>query len=476
MDSLPVEVLHLVVSELAGQSGHESRQGVSDLISLRLCNKTLSAIASEHLFQEIVVHLNEDSNSKLEAVATNPNLRGKVRRLQIASKDFSGPLYKRRNFERWLKEKRTSTNDMSRYSYISRAYAEIPEDFELSSSAVEFFYDQYSSRHKRQSDFLVTAEKTLEYAIGRFPNLGQIISNFRDWDGADMDRPRSAERRTREEISRGIQDKLRSDWYDVDQAMTILRAVEKARSRTGAEVDVSNIFGDFDTMMYYLADPHDRQLVQQSVKQAKHLAIYIASFNLTEIRSLVASGKVADFLRTLPELQFLRCSNSMSYIFDHSLDDYEETPSVSEIFGNNHWQHLSDLSLEFFYTAGEQLDRLFEGLGATLRRLSLKDILLRDSSWRDIFETLRKGILRDIEVYHLSSRETIRRNAVYGRDNDEVLLFLEDYPKQPDKKRRRFQGFLKPSHPLHKFLVQGHAWVPETADVLFEEQRVDVWT
>ena len=112
------------------------------------------------------------------------------------------------------------------------------------------------------------------------------------------------------------------------------------------------------------------------------------------------------------------------------------TPQISGIFGNNTWSHLTTLEIDRWYVLSNEIAGLFQRQNATLRALSLSDILMTHGSWQEVFTELQGGALKRVRLRHLGSPYEVTL-----RDCNKS--YEEDLPKW---------------HPLYRIIFLNDPW------------------
>lgn len=163
--------------------------------------------------------------------------------------------------------------------------------------------------------------------------------------------------------------------YELDHGAMILTAVSQGQSLAATQVDVSDFFYKIDTMVMDLPDFDTSQQIQRLVADAMKINLSIQSSHIAGLRQLLRSGKCRNFLGSMKRLQSLACSTSK---LQNAPLAYQ---SISDIFGDNTWQHLHRLKLGRFHTSANKLAELLRHHRPTLQTLSLQHILFRGGSW-----------------------------------------------------------------------------------------------
>lgn len=407
----------------------------------------------------------------MKAIANKPMLSKHVRTIRIVPSDAPGPWLTTSAFEKRLADERTLLGRDSKHLDITR-------DRDCMSEYVSH-QGLYSLPHNARSEFLTTAEKILTNAVVSFFGLKRIVSGmgwplfrYQGWRTERDDEPREGNaghlREAYASLNLDSEKFEDNDVFDVQQKLMVLRAVERGRWHSRAEIDVSSMFWGFDAMIANVSDPDNLALVKQSVTNVKNISLYVGSNDFGQHRSVMLSGKFASFLALMSKLQSLRCGFFEEYCCYAGSN--EGIPSIATMFGQTRWRNLAELSLFRFYASATELSSLFQRHRATIRQLSLKCVLLHEKgSWRYIFEELPGGVLQKIDVYLLSNYATHQSGIEFDNGDDDLRSFLGQ-PLYPEYLKPPYD-YLEPSHPLHRFIVLGHEWVPDMVDQL-KYQRV----
>lgn len=455
MDRCPTEVLRLIIAALKEDENEENWLGPKDLpkiMSLRLVNKTLSLIASEYLFKEVLVNFDTASYGKMVAIAQHPNYRTHVRQLRISPKRIPSPLLDRQQFESWLHGDRNLLGDQ-RLSHINGGSFPLgirDGSWEQMIPHLDGAYQEYKQTYLDQVKFQPKAEAMLQSSISQFTRLTHVFSGVH-WPHHDQPWRHGGpwhhccRHRGVQPLTHAWEKGVALEVFDMDQAKSIFRAVARGQSRSGAQIDVTSLLQDYDTT---IVDPGiangGSYLVQDLTANTEQLNVYFNSFSMEGLTNLVTTGRFTNFLASLTKLSNITCStrrlNGSSQL---QTIHAPQTFSLTDIFANKIWPHLTTLTLERFLTSEAELVNLLGRHKPRLRILSLQTLLFSEGSWNAVFASLRGGVLQQLGVYHLGYRKT------QYRDFDEAFLNDLDYSRA---------DFLEKSHPLYRFVIQNEAW------------------
>ena len=455
MDRCPTEVLRLIIAALKEDEDEENWLGPKDLpkiTSLRLVNKRLSLIASEYLFKEVLLNFHAASYEKMVAIAQHATYCTHIRRLRISPKRIPSPLLTRRQFGTWLHGDRNLLGD-ERLSHVNGGYfPSVRRDvmWEQMIPHLDGAYQEYKQTYQDQVEFQPKAEAMLQSSISQFARLTHVFSGVHwphnnqfwrhggPWHYCCRDR--------------GVHP-LTHAWgkcvvlevFDMDQAESIFRAVARGQSRSGTQIDVTSLLQDCDTRIVDLRVANGGgYLLQDLTANTEQLNVYFNSFSMEGLTDLVTTGRFTNFLASMTRLSNITCStrrfNGSSQL---QTVHTPQTFSLTDIFANKIWPHLTTLSLERFLTSEAELMNLLARHKPSLRILSLQNLLFSGGSWNAIFASLRGGVLQQLGVYHLGYRDN------EFSDFDEVFLNDLNYSRP---------GFLAESHPLYRFVIQNEAW------------------
>ena len=238
----------------------------------------------------------------------------------------------------------------------------------------------------------------------------------------------------------------------------MLKAVIRGQSYSGAQIDITSLLQDCDTriMDLRIANSGD-YLLQDLTANIRQLNVFFNSFSMEGLTDLVTTGRMTTFLARLTKLSNLTCSTR--HLDGSTQLETVHTPqtfSLTDIFANKIWPHLTTLNLVRFITSEAELTNLLARHKSSLRSLSLRHLLVFEGSWYAIFANLRGGVLQHLDVCHLGYR-----NAEY-RDYDEV--FLNDNNCWVPR-------FLSESHPLYQFVVHNETWDDSMVDDLAANRK-----
>ena len=449
------------------EDGHEDvSRGPKDsknIRSLRFVNKRLSLIASEYLFEKVLLNFHAASYQKMVAIAQHPIYRAHVRRLRIKPKAIPGPLLDRQQFENWLHGERNLLGDQ-RLSYVNGGYyLHVRRDvWEQMSPHLDDAYYDYKHVYMDQVKFQPNAEAMLQSSICRFAGLTHVTSGVhwphhgQSWWHAALWRDCCRDRGVHS-LTHAWKNGVAPQFFDMDQAKSVLKAVIRGQARSGAQIDITSLLQDCDTRVVdFGTDSRGDYLLQDLTANIRQLQVFFNSFSIKGLTDLVTTGKFTNFLVRLTKLSNLTCSTRR---FDGSSELetvlMPQTFSLADIFANKIWPRLTSLRLERFLTAEAELMGLLARHRSSLRSLSLQNLLFSQGSWYAIFANLRGGALQQLEVYHLGySNERFR---------DYEAIFLNDHSLS--------SGFLAESHPLYRFVIENKAWDDSIAADLVTNSR-----
>lgn len=440
MAALAPELQHLIISQVALEYVHypdkgEFKKDLGTLRSLRLANRTLSKVASEYLFEELTLYFTQASHTKMMAIAQHPTYSACVRSIGIAPKAIFGPFLDRNAFGQWFHQARP----LVLCDGYHEGYFHVPERMRYllteEARVIDFHHTEYKSLYEKQEQLFAKAGDFLKIAIGCFLRLEKVESTVRT-PPTTYPVPSTDDAF----ISDLWQDSACRYKYDLDHGAMILTAVSQGRSLAATQVEIGDLFYKLDTMIMDLPDPAASGQIQSLVADAKKLNLSIRTSDFAGLRQLLDTGKCERFLGLMKNLESLNCS---THELERSSLPYV---AISDVFGNNTWQHLRRLDISRFHTSASNLAKLLSRHKSTLQDLTLQHILLRLGSWHDVFIKLRRGALRIIEVHHLSHGDHLEEFF----DNADSLRLVP----------------ISSSHPLHAFLFRGGSWTPDIESML----------
>ena len=481
MDRCPTEVLRLIITALKEDEDEETCLRPQDLpelmslrlvnkrlsliaenwlgpkdlpklMSLRLVNKRLSLIASGYLFKEVVVNFHTASYEKMVAIAQHPKYRTHVRQLRISPRRVPSPLLDRQQFENWLHGDRNLLGD-PRLSHVNGGYFPLlghDGTWDDIMPHLDGAYQEYKQTYLDQLKFIPKAEAMLQSSISQFGRLTHVLSGI-NWPHHNQSWQHGGawkhccRHRGVHPLTHAWEQGAALEVFDMDQAESIFRAVARGQSRSGAQIDVTSLLQDCDTR---IMDPGiangGSHLVQDLTTNTEQLNVYFNSFSMEGLTDLVTTGRFTNFLASLTKLSNITCSTRRLNGSRHLQTIHTpQTFSLTNIFANKIWPHLTTLTLERFITSEAELMSLLGRHKPSLRILSLQTLLFSKGSWNAVFANLRGGVLQQLGVYHLGYRES------EYKDFDEAFLNDLDYSRL---------GFLEESHPLHRFVIRNEPW------------------
>ena len=412
-----MKLIHKMCASLPTKEKNEHRDPyllrtanrLETLKSLRLCNKALSVNTAEAVFEEVVLHFNPLSHSRLEAISQHP-YKDYVRVLHIVPKAISGPLLSKKEFGRWLRGRRTLIdNPLVRYAGLGYAtHLSMPDGVKISRRAVDFHYAEYSSIYAEQQKLFTTAEHILQTAIGRLPQLKRVESGlYWEWSRRRGDIPTDDFEPSPGKYFRVFTrpDALPKDefidkmWklgacqtkFDMDQGTMTLRAIARGKISSGARIDVGPLFRHLNIMVTQIADSEEKAVVNALMADVKHFNFSLAEAEFREAEEDMSFGKIVTFLQSMTNLESLR--------FQAEFWDSEDR--ISQAFGNViMWRHLTRLSV----TGADHLD--FGGLAALvsrhkagLRQLMLYDFYYQRARCCNLLAAMHAGTLDKIDIW-----------------------------------------------------------------------------
>ena len=435
MTHLPSEILHLIISQVALSRNYNREEktyhkDLNTLRSLRLASQQLSEVASEYLFEELILFFTEASYAKMMAVARHPTYSSYVQSLGISPKAIFGPFLDKEAFGKWLcGERWYIIGDDYR---IGRPLC-IQELLECSPmerfGIVDCHHAQYTSLYNKQERLSDKAGDLLKTAVCCFSRLEKVTSAVRTPETVyDSFTKVASTRRLWQEAACFIV-------YDLDYSAMILTAASQFRSVAGTQIDISDAFCEMDNMVMVLPEFTSSDQTKAFFASVKKLRFPILSLDFSRPRQFFMTDKYNRFLGSMDALESLECSTFrlMSFLFP-------SLPSISDIFSDITWQHLRCLNLGLFHSCHNELSDLFRRHRSTLQELSMQHILLRHGSWREVFTELRGSAIKVVKAYHLGFNKYCR------------FHFLENAVElQPEQ--------MPSIAPLNLFLFQGRPWV-----------------
>ena len=467
MERCPTEILRLIIAMLVEDEHEEDSPGPKDfknIRSLRFVDKRLSLIASEYLFREVLLSFHGASYQKMVAIAQHSTYRTHVRRLRISPKAIASPLLDRQQFGDWLHGERNLLGDPHLSHVNGGYYLHVRRDFiwEQMLPHLDDAYHDYKLIYLDQVEFQPNAEAMLQSSICQFTGLTHVISGVHWphhgqfwWHAGAWDH--CCRGRGVHPLTHAWKEGVALQVFDMEQAKSVLKAVIRGQTHSGAQIDITSLLQDCDTrILDFGIDSCGHYLLQDLTTNIRQLDVLFNSFSMEGLTDLVRTGKFTNFLARLTKLSNLTCStrrlngsNQLETI--HTA----QTFGLTDIFASKVWPRLTTLKLERFLTAETEIMDVLARHKSSLRSLSLQDLLLSQGSWYAIFANLRGGALQQLEVYHLGYR-----NDEF-RDSEEI--FLNDH--------RSSSGFLAESHPLYHFVIQNKAWDDSIAADLVTNRR-----
>ena len=409
MDRFPTKVLRLIIAVL-NEDEDEDWPGPKDfqqIRSLRLLNKKLSLIGSECLFKEILLSFQAASYEKMVAIAEHPIYRTHVRRFRISPKAIPSPLLDRQQFEDWLHGDRNPLGD-PRLSHVNGEYYPLVRQDVLwgeMPSHLDDAYHEYKQTYLDQLEFQPNAEAMLQSSVCRFPRLTDVISGVR-WPHHGQFRCHAGpwrhccRNRGVHPLDHAWKEGVALQVFDMEQAESVLRAVVRGQSHSGAQIETTSLLQDCDTRILDLRlTNRGGYLLQHLNANIRQLNVFFDPFSMEGLIDLVTTGRLTNFLTRLTKLSDLACSTRR--LDGSSQCQTVHTPqtfSLTDIFASKIWPHLTTLCLERFLTSEAELMNLLARHKSSLRALLLQDLLFSQGSWYAIFANLRGGVLQQLEV------------------------------------------------------------------------------
>ena len=317
MDCCPTEVLRLIIAVLIGDENEGDWSGswkYQITRSLRFVDKRISLIASEYLFREVLLGFYAASYEKMVAIARHPIYRTHVRRLCISPKPIPSPLLDRQQFEDWLHGDRNLIGD-PRLSYANGGhYLNVGLDiiWEQMPPHLDDAYQEYKQAYLDQVEFQPKAEAMLQYSISQFALLTHVISRVH-WPPQKWLHTGSWHRCCQDQgvrpLTHAWQAGVILPVFDMEQAESVLKAVVRGQSYSGAQIDISSLLQDCDTRIIDLRITNSGDsLLQDLTANIRQLNVFFNSFSLEGLTNLMITGKFANFLARLTKLSDLTCS------------------------------------------------------------------------------------------------------------------------------------------------------------------------
>ena len=467
MERCPTEVLRSIIEMLIEDEHLEDwlrPRDLENIRSLRFVDKRLSSIASEYLYREVLLTFHAGSYQKMVAIAQHPTYRYHVRRIRIKPKAIPGPLLGRQQFGDWLHGERNLLGD-PRLTYFNGGYClRVRRDVGWQMPPqLDDAYHEYKQIYLDQAEFQPNAEAMLQSSICQFAGLTHVLSGaylpdlaqfwLHEWPW----HPNSHRNSDVNHFARAWKEGVAYQIFDTAQAKSVLKAVGRGQTRSGAQIDITSLLQDCDTrILDFGIDSRGEHLLQDLTANIGQLRVLFNSFSMEGLTNLMTTGKFTDFLARLTKLSNLTCSTRRL----NARNEVEtvrtpQTFGLTDIFANKIWPRLATLKLERFLTAEAELMDLLARHKSSLRSLSLQDLLFSQGSWYAIFTSLRGGALQQLDVYHLGYRND------GSRDYDKY--FLNNHISSP--------CFLAESDPLYGFVIQNKAWDDSIAAYLETNRR-----
>ena len=323
----------------------------------------------------------------------------------------------------------------------------IPNSIELTPAVLTFHCDQYWSLYTKQQRLIPKVEGILQGAIGGFTHLTRVecVRKWHQWNRncqyhlicRNTERADTAE----DEMDRAWEVSARPRTLDMDQSMTILRAVARGRHVSGAPLDTGPLFGEVDTLAMEVENSQEHSEIRELVADAKDLIVRFRSNDVKAVQRLVPSGLFASLLELATKAISVTCD--FNGIFRPS-----ELVPLACFFGNVTWSRFTSLSLLYFRIVEiRDLIELLSRHKSNLQQLTLSDGWLLGGSWHEVFSALRGSILEKIAVRRLSE---INYHELSSTDNRWAMW------------RGQVHDIWLPStHPLSQYLFDGATWSPE---------------
>ena len=345
-------------------------------------------IASEYLFREVLLSFHAASYQKMVAIAQHPTYRTHVRRLRISPKAIAGPLLDRQQFGDWIHGERNLLGD-PRLSHVNGGYyLHVRRIWELMPPHLDDGYHDYRLVYLKQVEFQPNAEAMLQSSIRQFAGLTHVISGVHWphhgqlwWHAGPWDQ--CCRGRGVHPLTHAWKEGAALQVFDMEQAKSVLKAVIRGQTRSGARIDITSLLQDCDTrILDFGIDCRGHYLLQDLTANIRQLNVLFNSFSMEGLSDLVKTGKFTNFLTRLTKLSNLTCStrrlngsNQLKTI--HT----PQTFGLSDIFANKLWPRLSTLKLERFLTTEAEMMDVLARHKSSLRSLSIQDLLFSKGSW-----------------------------------------------------------------------------------------------
>ncbi|KAL7271652.1 hypothetical protein RUND412_005578 [Rhizina undulata] len=414
MDTLPAEILQEIVSYLFG----------SDLNSLRLVNRSLSAAASIFKFRALYVRVTRRGLENLLNVSRQPGLARCVREITYP-------------------HGRLNPRKLPPFGDIDvrfRRRSVLPEKERLE----KMFYNWYNENYTAQIELEESGEcvRALETAFSRMPNIRTIIpghnsifnyrSDFEKWCRTLTETDKTYARKWPYQLSmwRNISELLVKE--SEEQAMKAVMELVNTSHRLGFKLDR---FGRCGSGVWcgIFSKGSDLWNCASLFQNLTSVFVCITTMYTWEdagaLKVDVREGRIYKFLSFAPNLRTLSLE-----IINHSaypiagLNRVQSPwiPRLLDILGHDYvWKYLHTFYLDFLPIHLEDLVEFLGRHAMTLKCLRLGCDVLLDGTWREALDFLKERLhLTDLQLYY--TRE-IRGDGGYGVYNIDAKLKMEDY-------------------------------------------------
>lgn len=424
---MPPEILRLIVLALSeiDEAGGVSAKSIMEIKALRLSCRIFAALASEYLFHDVWLYMEEDSFAKLKALTDHPNYGRMVRVLKIFPMLLSADLLVKEDYETCVQAITFTGDSRENWGFDTDGRRE------LSQEQLDAGFLEYTQIYEHQIQTRTSADKLLHHALAAFTRLIIITTGLVDEiieDAVCFDRCSKIRDISRKTLMANGCDGWESGLHAED-AIMILTAIASSE-REGLELDLTNTHGSFDTTLFE-THPSTLENVKKALLSLDSLLFGLEGESSVYVQEVIDSGSFANFLAYAANVQYLHLAHDPRFALL-----FFET-----IFGTARWSNLKTLGLRGLMVNGDDLNGLIDRHSATLENIYFSYMLLTSSSWKKVFAGMRgKQALNSVVV------------------GDVLVCYVDSEPK-----RLCIEWNAATQDLLHAFIFEGKEWSKDLA-------------
>ncbi|KAI2632744.1 hypothetical protein GGS21DRAFT_521061 [Xylaria nigripes] len=370
MDQLPVEILHLICSQLS----------VRDVANFRLVNNLLAAIGAAYMLPAVTFRISPAEIDRLKAISLHPIFSKYVRSITYGTETFHPSQMNAVNMTRYFDSPAVA---------LSNLHALTPYQY---TAAYDEYYDNYGQQAE-PFPVEINATDLFREILPRFPNLNAFTVMVGDF----FDKIRYL-RRERSHFAGSPRGYTFSPIYAEDKhPLQMLLMANAHAPRAVKSLHMGSVhwqfFGQNEQNLLRMFQPL-ANLTSIELNIAIHSNDGLDTVDLVMgCRNVLSRGSIRKILTSMPQLQFL-CVD-----IEDLIDPYFEKGAWLKdvIEPGFHWPNLRELALGGMMADRTEIMDVLMQHKNTLQKLCLRNITLSSTSWWKLLPDIRRNLyLQDV--------------------------------------------------------------------------------